>query len=196
MMLPPTPRVLALREIVAEVRALAPGGRVIVAVDGGGGTAPFADDLAAVFRETGVDTHRASVVDFHRPRADRTLFGPETPERFYRDAFDYSTLQRVLLDPFRMAGSTGFQTAAFDEVRDAPLVARWETAGPEAVLVIDGEFLLRPELRRMWNASILLVNAPERAVYEEDARPRDFATILVDESDPVVPVRVPRPESA
>jgi uridine kinase len=76
------------------------------------------------------------------------------------------------------------------------LVARWETAGPEAVLVIDGEFLLRPELRRMWNASILLVNAPERAVYEEDARPRDFATILVDESDPVVPVRVPRPESA
>ncbi|WP_258046147.1 hypothetical protein [Leifsonia shinshuensis] len=110
MMLPPTPRVLALREIVAEVRALAPGGRVVVAVDGGGGTSGFADELAVVFRESGVDTHRASVGDFHRPRADRTFFGPETPERYYRDAFDYSTLQRVLLDPFRMGGSTGFQT--------------------------------------------------------------------------------------
>ncbi|GAA4151395.1 hypothetical protein [Leifsonia shinshuensis] len=196
MMLPPTPRVLALREIVAEVRALAPGGRVIVAVDGGGGTADFADDLAVVFRESGVDTHRASVSDFHRPRADRTFFGPETPERYYRDAFDYSTLQRVLLDPFRMGGSTGFQTAAFDEVRDAPLTSRWETSGPDAVLVIDGEFLLRPELRREWNASILLVNAPERAVYEEEARPRAFATILVDASDPLVPVRVPRNEPA
>ena len=196
MMLPPTPRVLALREIVAEVRAFAPGGRVIVAVDGGGGTVDFANDLAVVFRESGVDTHRASVGDFHRPRADRTIFGPETPERYYRDAFDYSTLQRVLLDPFRMAGSTGFQTAAFDVVRDAPVGARWETAGPDAVLVIDGEFLLRPELRREWNASILLVNAPERAVYEEDARPRDFASILVDDSDPLVPVRVSRAEPA
>lgn len=196
MMLPPTPRVLVLREIVAEVRALTPGGRVVVAVDGGGGTSGFADDLAVVFRESGLDAHRASVGDFHRSRAERTLFGPETPERFYRDAFDYSTLQRVLLDPFRMAGSAGFQTRAFDEVRDAPVVARWETAGPDAVLVIDGEFLLRPELRREWNASILLVNTPQRAVYEEDARPGDFATFLVDDSDPLAPVRVPRGERA
>jgi uridine kinase len=195
MMLPPTPRVLALREIVAEVRALAPRGRVIVAVDGGGGTAAFADDLAAVFREAGSDTHRASVRDFHRSRADRTLLGPETSTGFYRDAFDYVTLRRVLIDPFRMAGSAGFQTAAFDEARDVPLASRWETAGPDAVLVIDGEFLLRPELRREWNASVLLVNAPERAIYAEEARPREVATILVDESDPSAPVRVPRPES-
>ena len=102
----------------------------------------------------------------------------------------------MLIDPFRMAGSTGFQTAAFDEARDVPVASRWETAGPDAVLVIDGEFLLRPELRREWNASVLLINAPERAIYEEEARPRDFATILVDDSDPVAPVRVPRPESA
>jgi uridine kinase len=43
---------------------------------------------------------------------------------------------------------------------------------------------------------VLLINAPERAIYEEEARPRDFATILVDDSDPVAPVRVSRPESA
>lgn len=196
MRLPPTARVLALREIVAEVRAASPRGRVIVAVDGGGGTAGFADDLAEVFREAGSDTHRASVRDFHRSRADRTLFGPETPSTFYRDSFDYVTLRRVLLDPFRLAGSAGFQTAAFDEVRDVPVAARWETAGPDAVLVIDGEFLLRPELRREWNASVLLVNAPERAVYEEEARPREYATILVDDSDPLRPVRIARPESA
>ena len=196
MMLPPTPRVLALREIVGEVRSLASRGRVIVAVDGGGGTASFADDLAEVFREAGSDTHRASVGDFHRSRADRTLLGPETPAGYYRDAFDYGTLRRVLIDPFRMAGSTGFQTTAFDEARDVPVGSRWETAGPDAVLVIDGEFLLRPELRREWNASVHLVNAPERAIYEEDARPRDFATILVDDSDPLAPVRVQRAEEA
>ena len=68
--------------------------------------------------------------------------------------------------------------------------------GDSRVLVIDGEFLLRPELRREWNASVLLVNAPERALYDEEARPREFATILVDDSDPLAPVRVARDESA
>lgn len=190
MRLPPTPRVLTLRDIRARVLAGSPVGRIVVAVDGGGGTAGFADDLAEVFREVGMDAFRASIGDFHRPRAARTRFGPETPEGYYRDSFDYGTLRRVLLDPFRLAGSTGFQTAAFDEKRDVPLESRWETAGPDAVLVLDGEFLLRPELRAEWNTSILLVNTPERALYEADARPGEWASIRVDDGDPAAPVIV------
>ena len=188
MRLPPTRRVLLLRDVLRRVREIAPLGRVVVAVDGGGGTGAFADDLAEVFREAGADTFRASISDFHTPRAFRTRRGPETPEGYYRDAFDYVTLRRVLLDPFRLAGSTGFQTAAFDEERDVPVESRWLTAGPDAVLVIDGEFLLRPELRGGWDASVLLVNAPERAVYEEEARPRAVADILIDDSEPERPV--------
>ncbi|GAA0420552.1 hypothetical protein [Leifsonia naganoensis] len=192
MRLPPTPRVLLLREVVGAIRAASPLGRVVVAVDGGGGTAAFADDLAEVFREAGVDTFRASIGDFHRSRAARTRLGPETPEDYYRSSFDYVTLRRVLLDPFRMAGSAGFQTAAFDEVRDQPVESSWETTGPDAVLVIDGEFLLRPELRGEWSASVLLVNAPEWELYEREARPAEVADILVDDSDPEHPVRVAR----
>lgn len=192
MRLPPTPRVLLLRDVMGSIRAVAPVGRVIVAVDGGGGTTAFADGLAEVFREAGVDTFRASIGDFHRPPAERTRFGRETPEDYYRSSFDYVTLRRVLLDPFRLAGSAGFQTAAFDEARDVPVESRWETAGPDAALVIDGEFLLRPELRGEWSASVLLVNAPEWERYEREARPREVADILVDDSDPANPVRVDR----
>lgn len=192
MRLPPTPRVLLLREVVGAIRASSPLGRVVVAVDGGGGTAAFADDLAEVFREAGVDTFRASIGDFHRSRAARTRLGPETPEDYYRSSFDYVTLRRVLLDPFRLAGSAGFQTAAFDEERDVPVESSWETAGPDAVLVIDGEFLLRPELRGDWSASVLLVNAPEWELYEREARPAEVADILVDDSDPAHPVRAAR----
>lgn len=192
MRLPPTPRVQLLREVVSSIRVASPLGRVVVAVDGGGGTAAFADDLADVFREAGVDAFRASIGDFHRPRAARTRYGAETPEDYYRSSFDYVTLRRVLLDPFRMAGSAGFQTAAFDDVRDQPVESSWETAGPDAVLVIDGEFLLRPELRGEWSASVLLVNAPERELYESEARPAEVADILVDDSDPAHPVRVAR----
>lgn len=193
MMLPPTPRVLFLRQLVAAIRREAPAGRVVVAVDGGRiGGVGFANDLAEVFREAGSDTFRASLDAFHTSRAYRTRLGRETPLGYYRDAYDYVTLRRVLLDPFRLGGSAGFQTAAFDEVRDQPVEARWLTAGMDAVLVIDGEFPLRPSLRREWNASVLLVNTPQAEDYVEDAHPLDHATYLVDESDPERPRWAPR----
>jgi hypothetical protein len=187
MMLPPTPRVLFLRQLVAAIRRDAPVGRVIVAVDGGRHDGGFADDLAAVFREAGADTFRASLGDFHSSRAYRTRLGPETPESYYRDAYDYVALRRALLDPFRLGGSAGFQLAAFDAARDQPVEARWLTAGPDAVLVVDGEFLLRPSLRAEWNASIRLVGAPQDAVYIEQAHPEAHAAYAVDDTDPARP---------
>jgi uridine kinase len=199
MMLPPTPRVLFLRELVGAIRREAPVGRVVVAVDagsGGGGPSSggiaFADDLALVFREAGTAAIRASLDGFHNSRAFRTRLGRETPEGYYRDAYDYGTLQRVLLDPFRMGGSTGIQTSAFDAGRDQPVQAHWLTAGHDAVLVLDGEFPLRPSLRDAWNASVLLVNAPQTPAYVEDAHPADVATYLVDDSDPSLPRWAPR----
>lgn len=192
MMLPPTPRVLFLRSLVGDIRAVSPVGRVIVVVDGGTVGGPFADDLAAVFREAGADTFRARLADFHNSRSYRTRLGPETEESYYRDSYDYVTLRRVLLDPFRLGGSAGFQTAAFDEERDQPVEARWLTAGQDAVLVVDGEFALRPTLRDAWNASILLVNALQETVYLDDARPLAHADHLVDDSEPELPLRVDR----
>lgn len=192
MMLPPTPRVLFLRELVADIRREAPLGRVVVAVDGGRVDGGFADDFAAVFREAGSDTFRASMSAFHSSRAYRTRLGPETPESYYRDAYDYVSLRRVLLDPFRLGGSTGFQLAAFDAARDQPVEARWLSAGPDAVLVLDGEFLLRPSLRTEWTASVLLVNAQLADAYTADAHPIDAATYVVDDGDPARPRWAPR----
>ncbi|MGN7800614.1 hypothetical protein [Leifsonia sp. 22587] len=185
MMLPPTPRVLALRGLLAAIRRSYRAGRVIVAVDGGGpgGGMAFADDLAAVFRESGADTFRASLDGFHTPRAYRTRLGRESAESYYRDGYDESTLRRVLLDPFRLGGSAGFQLSAFDEARDQPVESRWLTAGQDAVLVVDGEFVLRPSLRGSWNASILLTNAVLDPLYVADADPEGTADFLVDESD-------------
>jgi uridine kinase len=190
MMLPPTPRVLFLRGLVGELRRVYPLGRVIAAVDSGVTGGRFADDLALVFRESEVDTFRASLSGFHASRAQRTRLGPETPESYYRDGYDYVTLRRTLIDPFRVAGSAGFQTVAFDVERDQAAESRWLTAGPDAVLVIDGEFALRPGLRDEWNASVLLVNPPQELVYLDDARPAVHADILVDESDPLLPLPV------
>ncbi|MGZ8804778.1 MAG: uridine kinase, partial [Microbacterium sp.] len=139
MRLPTTPAITLLRQLRDEARQHYRRGRVVIAVDGidGAGKTVFADALAEVFAEDGSAVFRASIDDFHRPRAERYANGRHSPEGFYRDSFDYSTFRRVLIDPFREGGqtgaSTGFQLAAFDVVRDTAVESAWTTAPKDAV---------------------------------------------------------------
>jgi uridine kinase len=149
-------------------------GRTILAVDGpdGAGKSRFADELAATMRKRGITVFRASLDSFLRPRSERHARG-RTGETYYRDAFDYSTFRRVLVEPFRMGGSTGFVLEAFDAQRDAPVEPKWVTASGDAVLVVDGVFLNRPELSGIWNYSVWL-EVPEEVAFARVAE-RDGA---------------------
>lgn len=192
-----------------------PKGRVIIVVDGptAAGKTTFADDLAVALRATKHAVFRASIDDFLRPRAERWRQGRESAAGRYDDSYDYSVLRRVLVEPFKLGGSTGFVTAAFDSERDVPIEPKWLTGPPDAILVIDGSYLLRPELRGLWNASVWLdagdsvrggrmadrgiLNGTPRADRYEDAfalyektRPRAAATITVDNTDADHPRRV------
>jgi uridine kinase len=154
-------------------------GRVVVAVDGTNleEAARFADDLAAAMRLSGHTVFRASTEGFHRPRAERFARGRDSPEASYRDSYDYLTFQRSLIQPFRMGGSTGFVPAA-------------------AVLIVDGSFLNRPELRGLWNYSVWLDAADDsrsggaHELYARESSPRTTATAIVANSDPDHPRRV------
>jgi uridine kinase len=223
MRLPTTPVTTLLRELRDEVRQNNRGGRVMIAVDGtdGSGKTVFADSLAEVFAEDGSAVFRASIDDFHRPRAERYARGRRSPEGFYRDSYDYATFRRVLIDPFRegaqTGATTGFQLAAFDVARDTPVESAWTTAPRDAVLIVDGIFLHRPELRGLWNWSVWLdvpvdvafrrlalrdgsdpdPGAPSNAryldgqeLYLKDAQPRSEAAAIVDNTDLAHPHRV------
>lgn len=162
--------------LVVEIVNLYGGGRVIVAVDGmdGAGKTHFADDLAAALSVIGHSVFRASLDDFHRSRTERHARGADSPEGYYRDSFDYSTFRRVLLEPFKLGGSTAFVTAAFDHRRDTAVPSKWRTGPKDAILVLDGIFLNRPELRDLWNYSVWL-DVP-REVAEERMLKRDGPT--------------------
>lgn len=193
-------------------------GRTVLAVDGpdGAGKTTFADDLATAFERAGHTVFRASIDDFHHPREHRYRAGRRSPEGYYRDAFDYSLFRRVLLEPFRMGGSTGFQLRAFDLKRDVPLEAEWATGPADAILIVDGVFLNRPELRGAWNWSLWLDAALEerlarmvvrdgadpspeaesngrylgaQSLYVRDAHPNTTADAIVDNTDPEHPKR-------
>ncbi|HVE98111.1 MAG TPA: uridine kinase [Mycobacteriales bacterium] len=104
--------------------------RVTVAIDGpdAAGKTTLAKDLAHEIRGHVV---RASVDAFLHDASIRYRRGELSPEGCYRDSFDYARLQREVLQPFARGGD-------------------------RAVLLVDGVFLLRPELRGAWTLSVYL----------------------------------------
>lgn len=129
-----------------------------VAIDGpdGAGKTTLADELAPVVRARGRSVIRASVDDFHRPRADRYQRGPDSAVGYYEDSFDLAALREVLLDPLGPAGDGRYRSAVFAHRTDQPVAEPARLAAADAVLLLDGVFLQRPELRDAWDVTIYL----------------------------------------
>jgi uridine kinase len=130
----------------------------LVAIDGpdAAGKTTLADELARLLERRAVHVVRASIDGFHRPRAERLARGPESPEGYYRDSFDYPALWAALLDPLRPGGNLKFRRRVFDYRTDSPVSAPLETADKETVLLFDGVFLLRPELASVWDFTVFI----------------------------------------
>lgn len=207
-----TDRAALLVELADEVLVHNPSGRRMLAIDGvdGAGKTIFADALAPVLRDRGAYVMRASVDDFHRPRAERYARGRDSAEGYYRDSFDIEALRTLLIEPFR-SGADEVVVAAFDHVSDAPIERRESGIPSDAVLVVDGVFLHRPELRGLWHSSVWLEVddavrdarlsardgagslAPRysagQAIYMREANPRRAAAFVVDNNDAARPRR-------
>ncbi len=137
-----------------------------VAIDGpdAAGKTTLADELAGTLTDRGRPVIRASVDGFHQPRDTRRRRGPLSPKGYFLDAFDYASLRRLLLDPLSPAGDRRYRTAAFDHLSDSPLDCPAREAGVDAVLLVDGVFLLRDELRDYWDLTVFLQISPTESL--------------------------------
>ncbi len=129
-----------------------------VGIDGidASGKTTLADELVAPLQALGRPVLRASLDDFHNPRAMRYRRGPDSPEGYFYDSFDYPRLRTLLLDPLGPHGDRSYRAAAFDFRTDTPLQSPTLQASPSAVLLFDGVFLLRPEMDGCWDYTIFL----------------------------------------
>ncbi len=129
-----------------------------VAIDGsdGAGKTSFAAELAHELLVRGVPVVRASADDFHHPRAVRYQRGRTSPLGFFEDSYDYTALERWLLEPLAPGGSGWYRRAVHDVATDEAVEADDLCAPPNAVLVLDGIFLHRDELRDAWDYSVYL----------------------------------------
>ena len=201
-----------LRELAALVVATERGSRLRVAVDGVdcSGKTTLADRLAEAIRPDR-PVVRASIDGFHLPRAIRYRHGRESPEGCYRDTFDLTALRERLLEPF--AGGQPCETAVFDLTTDRPVNGSAVQPAPDAVLVVDGVFLQRPELAGAWDLVVHLQVGddevlrraavrdglealrlyrsrylPAHRLYEAECAPAVSADVVVDNTDATRPV--------
>lgn len=183
-----------------------------VAIDGvdGVGKTTMADELAGAMSSCNRAVIRASVDGFHNPRVTRYRLGRHSPEGYFLDSFNYAALTSVLLAPLGPGGTRRYRRAVFDYRTDSDAPTSFEMAPADAILLFDGVFLHRPELRSYWDLSLFLdapfevtipraaargggaptVDAPENRRYVEGqrlylrtCRPRSTATIAVDNAN-------------
>jgi len=180
---PPVPvgrRAEVLGQLAAHLVTLRPGRRGVVALDGvdGAGKTVLGRELTALVAPHR-EVHRASVDGFHRPRAQRYARG-RTAETFFRDGYDHDAIRRRLVEPFR-AGEPWVR-AVHDVEREVVVDHAPETsAGPDALLVVDGIFLHRPELADLWDASVWVDVPFEVSVPRGNAR---FGEVSAEQADP------------
>jgi uridine kinase len=201
-------RCAVLEHVGRSIVARSGAGTLRVAIDGvdGAGKTTFADELRDALIPCGPPVIRATVDGFHYHRSVRYRKGRSSPEGFYRDSYDYAALTRVLRDPLSPGGTGRFRRAVFDVDADLAVNAPEEEAATGAVLLFDGIFLHRPELRRYWDFSVFLrvdwtrnhrlrgqrVAGQERyaagqALYFEECRPWEGASMVIDNHDLAAP---------
>jgi len=129
-----------------------------VAIDGvdAAGKTTLANQLVAPIQELGMPVIRASVDGFHKPREERYRRGPGSPEGYYYDSFDYNSVRDELLEQLGPGGFLRYRTATFDCRTDQFVYQRLQMAKPNAILLFDGIFLMRPELNDLWDFRIFL----------------------------------------
>lgn len=151
----PPAMVCLARYITAE----APTRPVRVAIDGrtAAGKTTIADELVDPVEQLGRPAIRVEIDDFHRPlavrrgRQDLPLW-----QRYYLDSYDYDAIRTELLLPLGPDGDRHYKRAIFDSYHDTVIGEPPQLAPPNAVLLVDGVFLFRPELNDLWDIRIFV----------------------------------------
>ena len=146
-----------------------------VAIDGpdGAGKTMLGDELAEQLSGKR-PVIRAGIDGFHNPRAYRLRRGADSPEGYFLDSFDYEALRTLLLEPLGPGGSRRYRRACFDYRVDEKVEAPEEEASPDSLLLVDGVFLLCPELRKFWDFSIFVDADFEEIIRRAEARDREL----------------------
>ncbi|SCB46108.1 uridylate kinase [Rhizobium multihospitium] len=151
-------RTALLNDLAAMIAKLNSARPIRVAIDGrtASGKTTLANELAECLKTSGREIIRTSIDGFHRPKVERYARGRHSPEGYYHDARDLPAINALLLKPLGPGGDQWYRTASFDLHNDVPIEQAPQFAPADAILIVDGTFLQRPELREGWDLAIFV----------------------------------------
>ncbi|MBB2753047.1 UNVERIFIED_ORG: uridine kinase [Rhizobium aethiopicum] len=149
-------RLAALKMLASDIADMRSASPVRIAIDGrtASGKTTLANELAALIH--GREVIRTSVDGFHRPQSERYARGRHSAEGYYHDARDFQAINTLLLAPLGPLGDRRYRTASFDLDTDQPIEQEAQLASANAILIVDGTFLQRPELCHGWDLTIFV----------------------------------------
>lgn len=131
--------------------------RVAVGGKSAAGKTTLSDELAEAIRAHSRGVVRASIDDFHCPgHKYRSQRGEWTPSSYYEQGFDYNAFSNCVLQPLGPDGNRRCRTALWDAFNDKEVPEQWYQVGERDIAIIDGVFLLHPELASHWDYIIWL----------------------------------------
>lgn len=172
-----SPRAAVLDRLAALIAGIDSPSPIRVAIDGrtASGKTMLADELAGALGEKGREVLRTSVDGFHRSKAERYARGRDSAEGYYYDARDLPAIKALLFSPLGPDGDLRYRTASFDLERDRPIEQQPQVASANAILLVDGTFLQRPELSDGWDLTIFVETSEQIA--EQRGIDRDAARL-------------------
>jgi hypothetical protein len=177
-----------------------------VALDGAPptGTGELAEALVGALNLRGRAAVHVAALDYLRPASLRLELGREDPDLFYTEWLDLKAIEREVLGPLGPGGGARVLPRLWDARADRAYRAQYVQLGPGGVVLLDGSFLLGAGLSfdltvhlSMSAAALARRTAPEQAWtlpayrrYEDEARPAEYADIVVRCDDPRHPALV------
>ncbi len=129
-----------------------------VAVDGitASGKSTLARELSRIVMKLGRPVVHLTMDGYHNPREHRYRKGRLSAAGYYEDAYDFEALARRVLLPLGPGGDRRYRERMIDLASDQPADEPAVEAPQDAVLIIDGTFLQKPEIRDLWDHRIFV----------------------------------------
>ncbi|MFA6520167.1 MAG: cytidylate kinase family protein [Candidatus Paceibacterota bacterium] len=147
-----------LKYLATIISAINTNHPVRVAIDGvdASGKTFMANELAEELKLLNKQVIRVSVDGFHNPKEIRYKKGRNSPEGYYFDSFDNKAIIENVLKPLGSIADLRYRKAIFDFKTNSTVDTPTEQASSDAILLMDGVFLFRPELVNYWDFKIFL----------------------------------------
>lgn len=139
------------------------------------GKTTLAAELVTVVSGAGRAVVPLAYDDYHHASERRHRQGRTSAAGYLEDSFDPDALRRLVLDPVA-AGAAAVVPASYDLAADHPVDPDPVPLPADGIVLVEGSFLLVPELADRWDLAIMVVADPARVLERGLERDADLGT--------------------